>query len=747
MKRLHNLYRTGQLKVAHDGVVTVKHTDNAGNVYDAISVPAQFFPGLVHALHIKLSHPSRAQLQRLISRYFYCAGPSRILEEVVSSCTLCVSLKNLPKELFSQSTILNPVFGANFSADVIKKDGQLIFLCREKLSQLTSTRFIPDETADSLRDSVVMAVLELMPDSGTLVQVDCAPGLQTLAAESLMDGSILKKLGIIVDLGRTLNINKNPVAENAIKEFHKERLKVNPAGGRLSKIERSIITKNINSRVRERGLTPKEMAYNRDQISNDIKPSNDADLAVKQLDDRVARHPTEPAKSSEQFSVGQNVFLKSDKSKLRAREMHKVTKLFEKNDELWAIIQKCDLKFMSKEYAVKISEIFPIMKTKNDKGDNIVKSDDQPKEDSEEDENHSKKHKVEDPTVNKRPSKRKAAVKSREKMKEDSEEDENYSKEDKVEEPTENRRPPRRKAALKSREKMKQMVDCLQLNSIKEPIKPPIHGWIYDDWLKEIEDSEDEAEVDITISKFQSWCILQPQYIPVNSIFLHWFKDKYPCIDINAFKFLAESLVDKVTATSLPDTTDHLSVTDILERLENDPPELNNFGENLPTTVGLLQLFPPADEDDNDYFWDNSTTPPDPGNPANLLFNDLMNEGRDLQEEDLQLEKALQPRKLFAAHDDYDIDEGDLTSEDSVSVFDDPSILEVSIDGHRRFTRQGAVRDKEVHLPIEVREAEHDDQVAADNVDDDSARPTLRRRREKIDYKLYHRSGDKGRKK
>ena len=386
------------------------------------------------------------------------------------------------------------------------------------------------------------------------------------------------------------------------------------------------------------------------------------------------------------------------------------------------------------------------MKTKNDKGDNIVKSDDQPKDDSEEDENHSKKHNVEDPTVNKRPSKRKAAVKSREKMKEDSEEDENYSKEDKVEEPTENRRPPRRKAALKSREKMKQMVDCLQLNSIKEPIKPPIHGWIYDDWLKEIEDSEDEAEVDITISKFQSWCILQPQYIPVNSIFLHWFKDKYPCIDINAFKFLAESLVDKVTATSLPDTTDHLSVTDILERLGNDPPALNNFGENLTTAVGLLQLFPPADEDDNDYFWDNSTTPPDPGNPANLLFNDLMNEGRDLQEEDLQLETALKPRKLFAAHDDYDVDEGDLTSEDSVSVFDDPSILEVSIDGHRRFTRQGAVRDKEVHLPIEVEEAEHGDEVAADNVDD-SARPTLRRRREKIDYKLYHRSGDKGKKK
>ena len=192
-------------------------------------------------------------------------------------------MKTLPKEIFSQSTSENPVFGANFSADVIKKDGQLIFLWREKLSQFTFTRLIPNETGDSLRDSIVMVVLELMPDVGTTVQVNCAPSLQTLAAESKFDGSILKKLGILVDLGRTLNVNKNPVAENAIKELHKERLKLNAAGGRISEIERSVITKNMNSRIRERGLTSKEMALNRDQCSNEVKPSDDNALANEQF--------------------------------------------------------------------------------------------------------------------------------------------------------------------------------------------------------------------------------------------------------------------------------------------------------------------------------------------------------------------------------------------------------------------------------------------------------------------------------
>ena len=159
---------------------------------------SQFLPhssqALLHALHIKLNHPSKTQLQRLISRHFYCAGQARIIEEITSSCTLCASLKELPKELISQSTTKTSTFAANFSADVIKKDGQLIFLCREKLSQLTSTRLILYETADSLRDNIVAAILELMPDTGTTVQVDCAPGLQTLAAESKLDGSILKNL-------------------------------------------------------------------------------------------------------------------------------------------------------------------------------------------------------------------------------------------------------------------------------------------------------------------------------------------------------------------------------------------------------------------------------------------------------------------------------------------------------------------------------------------------------------------------
>ena len=69
-----------------------------------------------------MNHPSRAQMQRLVSRYFYCPGHARMIDEVITFCDLCKSLKDIPKELFSESTQKNPVFGRNFSADVIKKD-------------------------------------------------------------------------------------------------------------------------------------------------------------------------------------------------------------------------------------------------------------------------------------------------------------------------------------------------------------------------------------------------------------------------------------------------------------------------------------------------------------------------------------------------------------------------------------------------------------------------------------------------
>merc|ERR1712215_289726 len=174
------------------------------------------------------------------------------------------------------------------------------------------------------------------------------------------DNSVLKQLNIKIDLGRTLNKNKNPVAENAIKEFHKERLRLNPAGGPVTEIERARITKNMNSRIRDRGFSSKEIAFQRDQMSNRTKSISDEKMSCVQYQNRKENHPTGISKSKVRFKPGDNVFVKSDKNKLKGREMYKVVEVFNKNDEDWAKLQKSETQFRSKEYLVKCAEILHV---------------------------------------------------------------------------------------------------------------------------------------------------------------------------------------------------------------------------------------------------------------------------------------------------------------------------------------------------------------------------------------------------
>ena len=358
LKLLFNLYREGKLKVHKDGLVTINNIDQCGNQYQAVSVPTILFPGLIHALHYKLSHPSKLQLTKLAMRHFYTPGYQRIIEEVTDSCEMCTALKQLPKEVFSESTGDIEGFGSNFSADVIERNAQQILIVREKLSSFTFTTFVADQKAETLKSALISLILDLVPQSGCTVQVDCATAWAALQKESLMDNSDLKKLNIKIDLGRHHNKNKNPVVDNACKEFHKEVLRVKPEGSVLTEIERATITSNMNQRIRKSGFSSKEICFKRDLISNNNKEIDDKIIAGDIIEAREKHHP-KPIENSEptEFEIGHNVFLKNDKSKLKARQLYRIVDIYSKGNEPWATIQKHESQFRSKKYEVKLSEI------------------------------------------------------------------------------------------------------------------------------------------------------------------------------------------------------------------------------------------------------------------------------------------------------------------------------------------------------------------------------------------------------
>ena len=373
LKLMYNMYTKGTLKLDSSGLIVIRHIDpSSGQEYDAISVPRRLYPSILHALHIRLNHPSRNQMQRYVQRYFHCIGSTSSIEEVHRSCQVCTSLSILPKPVTSFSSQDNMCFGSSFSADVLVSDNQKIFLCREKLTQYTTTQIIPDETAETFRQAIFHSVLPMIPSSGAKVQVDAAPGLQSVAQSltSLVSDDILLKHSITVDIGRIHNPNKNPIAENAIKEFRKERLKINPRGGPISDTELTIITNNMNLRIRNRGFSAKEMFFRRDLVNNKPVQILDSDLSEKQSHLREQtnlKHNLNVQDPPGVFSVGDRVFIKNDLTKLHAREEYIITKLYSDSGDSWAILNKIENQFRSREYKVKIQEIVKVSNNFSDK--------------------------------------------------------------------------------------------------------------------------------------------------------------------------------------------------------------------------------------------------------------------------------------------------------------------------------------------------------------------------------------------
>ena len=67
-------------------------------------------------------------------------------------------------------------------------------------------------------------------------------------------------------------------------------------------------------------------------------------------------------------------------------------------------------------------------------------------------------------------------------------------------------------------------------------IMPPKYAW--DSF--ETDDEYDDFEANPSIvTQFESWCSQQPRFMPPSSIFIHWFKDKYPTMDTKKLQSLA----------------------------------------------------------------------------------------------------------------------------------------------------------------------------------------------------------------
>ena len=352
-------------KVNKEGLLVVEKTmPFQAKPAELLVIPRAYAPNLCRIIHNKLDHPVPSQMKKLFSKSYFTLDSDAVLKEVYDNCEVpCQASRILPKETMEYKTETKPLTAGSFlNADVMEEARQKVLVLRDNLTSYTSTAFIPNQTKDTLRDSLlILASRTRLNRSPLQCRVDAHSSLKALAA----DGS-LEKMGLLLEVGHPKNPNHNSVAETAIKELRQELVKLNPHGGPASEKTLALATENLNSRIRHLGRSAKELWTSRDQVSGANLSLDDQDISDKQHAMRVASHPSSatyasrkaPPVSLPQIHPGQPVFIKSDRCKSKARDKYMVLSV--DSSESLATLQKLPMSnFKSNLLQVQLQNLYP----------------------------------------------------------------------------------------------------------------------------------------------------------------------------------------------------------------------------------------------------------------------------------------------------------------------------------------------------------------------------------------------------
>ena len=347
--------------IGREGVLIVKSIVPFAPSRNLTVIPRHILPGLLTALHLRFQHPTSFQLQKVFHRHFYALDADKAIKSVTNNCAHCASLAQLPLEITSSSTsVPAPRPGISFACDVLCRSRQKLFVIRDTFSSFTAVRIIPDEQSSSLRSAIIETTADLLTPAGATLRVDGGTGFQSLVHDVTLTG-----LGLLLEVGRLKNKNKNPVAEKAVQELEVELKKQNPEGGPVTPAQLATVVATLNARVRNRGLCAKEILFQRDHITGEQLNFTDSQLALQQHHLRLQNHgPSAISKArggrpafDADISPGDLVYVKEDGTKHVARDRYIVTAC---NSDFITAHKLVGTQFRSKEYQLKYSEVYPV---------------------------------------------------------------------------------------------------------------------------------------------------------------------------------------------------------------------------------------------------------------------------------------------------------------------------------------------------------------------------------------------------
>jgi hypothetical protein len=221
---------------------------------------------------------------------------------------------------------------------------------------------VENEQKVTLRDGLISLCVGHLPLAGPeiVIRTDAAPGFA-----SLLNDKVLSQHSVRLEVGREKNINKNPVAERAIQELERELLRHEPRGGPVNHAMLAVATATLNSRVRDGGLSARELWTQRDQYTGEQIPVSDRNIIMRKHKNRHDNHSfSEQSKCPKgkslpicNIAIGDLVFLNSEGSKLQARDRYLVVDVQRK----WIRIRKfVGDQLRSKTYSVLPSDCYKV---------------------------------------------------------------------------------------------------------------------------------------------------------------------------------------------------------------------------------------------------------------------------------------------------------------------------------------------------------------------------------------------------
>ena len=134
-------------------------------------------------MSVTWNRPTALQLTKVFNRQFFALKSQTYAKTVVDNCHVCRSLKAMPKELHSQSSVDCPYTPCkSFAADVIRRFHQKIYVLRETFSSFTVATLQNNEDHSTLRSALISSVSHIRssPHTSVLIRVDNAPGFVAL---------------------------------------------------------------------------------------------------------------------------------------------------------------------------------------------------------------------------------------------------------------------------------------------------------------------------------------------------------------------------------------------------------------------------------------------------------------------------------------------------------------------------------------------------------------------------------------